>query len=107
MTPQKKDIFNLGQFEFDYPNLILTWEKQGSKLTQREADLLKLLIETPNEVIKRSIILEQIWGEDDYFLGRSLDVFISRLRKRLKPDPEIKIENVHGVGFRLSHPYKG
>ena len=107
VTPQKKDIFNLGQFEFDYPNLILTWEKQGSKLTQREADLLKLLIETPNEVIKRSIILEQIWGEDDYFLGRSLDVFISRLRKRLKPDPEIKIENVHGVGFRLSHPYKG
>ncbi|MGI9158354.1 MAG: winged helix-turn-helix domain-containing protein, partial [Saprospiraceae bacterium] len=74
---------------------------QSETLTQKEADLLKLLGEHRNEVVKRSFILETIWGKDDYFLGRSLDVFISRLRKYLKDDPRIKIENIHGVGFKF------
>ena len=71
------------------------------QLTQKEADLLKYFIKNKNEVLKRSDILETIWGEDDYFLGRSLDVFISRLRKYLKEDKTLKIENIHGVGFRF------
>jgi DNA-binding response OmpR family regulator len=75
-----------------------------SNLTEREADLLKYLVENANRVIKRSDILLSVWGEDDYFLGRSLDVFVSRLRKYLKADERITIENVHGVGFRFLVP---
>lgn len=98
---QSNDDFRLGTFEFDYSNLALKHPESDKTLTQREADLLKFLIENKNQVLKRSDILERIWGEDDYFLGRSLDVFISRLRKYLKLDENIKIENIHGVGFRF------
>ncbi len=98
---QSTDNFRLGSFEFDFPNLTLAHPDHTRTLTQREADLLKMLLENKNQVLKRSDILEKIWGEDDYFLGRSLDVFISRLRKYLKPDENLKIENIHGVGFRF------
>ena len=93
--------FNLQSFEFDYSNLSLKHGDDDRKLTQREADLLKYFADRPNTVLKRSEILETIWGEDDYFLGRSLDVFISRLRKYLRADEALKIENIHGVGFRF------
>ncbi len=99
---EEPSIYRLGQFDFDYPNLKLSFNEDDSRtLTQREADLLKIFIQNKNEVMKRSFILEAIWGEDDYFMGRSLDVFISRLRKYLKADTTLKIENIHGVGFRL------
>ncbi len=91
----------LGDYLFDYKNLSLRNGTYNKVLTQKEADLLNLFFLNQNEVIKRSDILEQVWGEDDYFLGRSLDVFISRLRKYLKQDESLKIENIHGVGFRL------
>ena len=100
-TPSTATHFKLGGYEFDYNNLELKSNGNGRTLTQREADLLKLFLEQPNQVIKRSYILEKLWGEDDYFLGRSLDVFISRLRKYLKQDESLKIENIHGVGFRF------
>jgi DNA-binding response OmpR family regulator len=93
--------FNLGRFLFDYKNLELRLGDDTKKLTQKEADLLRFFIRNKNEVVKRSDILETLWGEDDYFMGRSLDVFISRLRKYLKQDENLKIENIHGVGFRL------
>jgi len=92
---------NIGRYEFDYPNLALSCNGETNRLTQKEADLLKFLSENRNQVVKRSTILEQLWGEDDYFLGRSLDVFISRLRKYLRQDENIKIENIHSVGFRF------
>jgi two-component system, OmpR family, response regulator VicR len=91
----------IGTYEFDYKNLSLSTEGYSETLTQKEADLLKLLNEHRNQVIKRSFILETIWGKDDYFLGRSLDVFISRLRKYLGLDERIKVENIHGVGFKF------
>lgn len=91
----------LGLYQFNYDNLHLSTDGFSKTLTQKEADLLKLFIENSNQVLKRSSILEALWGEDDYFMGRSLDVFISRLRKYLKLDEQIKIENIHGVGFRL------
>jgi DNA-binding response OmpR family regulator len=91
----------IGNYMFDYKNLSLTTEGYSETLTQKEADLLKLLNEHRNQVVKRSFILETIWGKDDYFLGRSLDVFISRLRKYLSLDDRIKIENIHGVGFKF------
>lgn len=94
-------LLQVGNFELDYPNLTLVNGSEEKKLTQRETDLLKLLIEHKNQVLQRGIILEKLWGENDYFLGRSLDVFISRLRKYLKTDSNLKIENIHGVGFRL------
>lgn len=89
----------VGIFEFDHQNLMLSNGDETNKLTQKEADLLSLLSEHRDQVIRRSFILEHLWGKDDYFLGRSLDVFISRLRKYLRADSNLKIENVHGVGF--------
>ncbi len=92
---------SLGKFTFDHRNLKLTSEDGSSNLTQKEADLLKLLLDNKNNTLTRESILKKLWGENDYFLGRSMDVFISRIRKHLRPDPRLKIENVHGVGFRL------
>ena len=96
-----QDNSKLGMFSFDYRNLKLSTENGSTNLTQKEADLLKLLLDNKNNTLTRENILKKLWGENDYFLGRSMDVFISRIRKHLRPDPNLKIENVHGVGFRL------
>lgn len=100
-TPRSNAPVMIGHYSFDYKNLNLGNGSYSETLTQKEADLLKLLNENKNQVVKRSFILETIWGKDDYFLGRSLDVFISRLRKYLSLDERIKIENIHGVGFKF------
>ncbi|MCB9295971.1 MAG: response regulator transcription factor [Lewinellaceae bacterium] len=100
-TPAPAGRFRLGKFELDHDNLTLHQGGESLQLTQKEADLLRLFAENPNQVLKRSDILKQVWGDDDYFLGRSLDVFISRLRKYLRADESLKVENIHGVGFRL------
>lgn len=94
--------YGIGIFTFNPEALILECESGNKRLTQREANLLELFCLNKNEVLKRSDILERIWGTDDYFLGRSLDVFISRLRKYLKEDPNLEITNYHGVGFQLN-----
>ena len=91
----------LGNYVFDPVNLTLTIGDQKTELTQMEADLLKLFIAQKGTLIKREEILKTVWNSDDYFLGRSLDVFISKLRKYLKADPNIEIVNQFGVGFRL------
>ncbi len=89
-------------FAFNRANLTLTIPGQSAQtLTQREADVLACLLARPNEVIRRDELLIAVWGDDDYFMGRSLDVFISRLRKRLAGAETVRIENLHGVGFRL------
>jgi len=93
--------YRVGKYEFDYENLQLVLGSETRTLTQKEADLLRFFLDHSNQVVKRSVILEQLWGEDDYFLGRSLDVFISRLRKYLNGDGSLKIENIHGVGFKF------
>jgi two-component system response regulator VicR len=103
VVKEESHLFQIGDFTFDHKNLQLKNESIKRQLTQKEADLLKYFIENKNVVLKRSDILETLWGEDDYFLGRSLDVFISRLRKYLKEDETLKIENIHGVGFRFNH----
>ena len=96
-----KDLFTIGKYEFDYPNLTLKSNAESQKLTLREAEILKLLLQNKNQLVKREDILLQLWGNDDYFLGRSLDVFISKLRKYLGDDASIKIINYHSVGFKL------
>ena len=98
----KQDTMIIGSLTFDYRNLSIKGAESHEKiLTQREADLLKILFENKNNIIKREEILEKVWGQNDYFLGRSMDVFISRLRKYLSEDPSVKIDNIHGVGFKM------
>jgi DNA-binding response OmpR family regulator len=96
--------YTLGSYQFDFSNLKLTTATITQQLTQKEADLLKYFCEHQNIVIKRDEILTQIWGKDDYFLGRSMDVFITKLRKHLKQDPELDIQTIHGVGFKFVVP---
>lgn len=93
---------NIGKYTFDYKNQLLRFEDEEKKLTQREALLLNLLADNKGEIVKRDFLLKEVWGTDDYFAGRSMDVFISRLRKYLAKDPSIEIINYHSVGFKLS-----
>ncbi len=95
------EVIKLRSYTFDYNNLLVRHGEEESSLTQKEADLLMFFSKHQNQLVKRSDILLALWGEDDYFLGRSMDVFITRLRKYLKKDEGIKIENVRGVGFRF------
>jgi DNA-binding response OmpR family regulator len=93
--------YSIGDFNFDCKNFSLHHITGNKTLTQKEAEVLKLLCSNKDRVLKREEILTTVWGDDDYFMGRSLDVFISKLRKYLKDDPRVEIVNYHGVGFRL------
>jgi DNA-binding response OmpR family regulator len=93
---------SIGDFEFYPDDLTLSINGNSRTLTLKESELIRYFAANSNKVLSRNEILENIWGSDDYFLGRSLDVFISRLRKYFKPDPNIKITNLHGIGFRFS-----
>ncbi len=95
-------VVTIGSFILDFNNLILKNEMDQVRLTQKEAELLKYLVINKNNILRKEQILKDIWGNDDYYLSRSLDVFISRLRKYLNPDTSITIENIHGIGFRLN-----
>lgn len=93
--------FKIGEYTFDYKNMNLTIGEQEKSLTRKESSLLKLLCEHKNNLLTREKALKVVWGNDDYFIGRSMDVFITKLRKHLKEDPAISITNVHGSGFKL------
>jgi DNA-binding response OmpR family regulator len=94
-------LIELGTYQFDSSNFKLKNSEGEKVLTSREAEILKQLYLHRDRVLKREEILMAVWGNDDYFLGRSLDVFISKLRKYLKDDPAVQIINYHGVGFKL------
>jgi DNA-binding response OmpR family regulator len=98
--PEEK-VFNVSTFIFDTENLTLTLNGTAQSLTKKEAQILKILYKFKNQVLPREVILNTVWGQDDYFVGRSLDVFITKLRKYLKEDERIQILNIHGVGFKL------
>lgn len=98
---EEKNQFEIGGFSFDYPSQLLEIENDQQKLTTKEAELLKLLCLNLNKVLEREIALKLIWGNDNYFTGRSMDVFITKLRKYLKKDPSVEIVNVHGTGYKL------
>lgn len=100
MRPQNS-IINIGKYSFDSTNLLLTLNGSEQKLTPKEASLLKLLCSYRNNLLPRDTALKEIWGDSDYFIGRSMDVFIARLRKYLSHDPDVVIQNVHGSGFKL------
>jgi DNA-binding response OmpR family regulator len=98
---RENNSFSLGEFLFDGKNFKLSHPAGEKTLTQKEAEVMKLLCCNRERVLKREEILKAVWGDDDYFMGRSLDVFISKLRKYLKEDPNVEIVNYHGVGFKL------
>lgn len=96
----KKEI-KIGAYTFDTANFILSHPEFEKKLTKKEAQILKMLCKFENQVLPREIVLNGVWGQDDYFVGRSLDVFITKLRKYLGKDESVTIENIHGIGFKL------
>ncbi|MEO7522960.1 MAG: response regulator transcription factor [Ferruginibacter sp.] len=100
-TDAKNNLYKVGSYQFDPANFVLYNDHEEVSLTQREAELLKFFLDNKNQVLKREQILNSLWGQDDYFLGRSLDVFVSRLRKILTKDNRVKIENIHSIGFKF------
>jgi len=91
----------IGNLSFNYRDLMLYNDEERQQLTQREADLLRYLALNPNRVLKREEILMNVWGKEDYFLGRSMDVFITKIRKHLKAQPGVELQTIHGIGFKF------
>ncbi|NMM46766.1 response regulator transcription factor [Marinigracilibium pacificum] len=98
---EKSGELKFGDFEFDYTQRILNHQGNTTKLTTKEAELLKLLVQNKNKTLDRSMALNRIWKDDSYFNARSMDVYIAKLRKMLKPDETVQILTVHGEGFKL------
>lgn len=95
------DKFEIGAYFFDYTSQVITYKGQQQKLSTKEAELLRLLCLKKNDVLTREEALVKIWHDDNYFTGRSMDVFLSKLRKYLREDPNVEIVNVHGKGYKL------
>jgi DNA-binding response OmpR family regulator len=98
---RKSDSYTIGGYSFDPLNQMLVFKDQTIKLTTKESELLELLCRHGNEILERNFALKTIWIDDNYFNARSMDVYITRLRKYLKKDPSVKILNVHGRGYKL------
>ena len=94
-------VFKFGSFIFDSQNMMLSINGKEQHLTRKESELLKVLCLNKNQLLTRENALKYVWGDDDYFIGRSMDVFITKLRKYLKDDPHVSIANVHGTGFKF------
>lgn len=100
----KQEKYPIGHYEFDFSNQVLTINEEERRLTKKEALLLRLLCQNKNTLVRRETALTNIWGADDYFMGRSMDVYIAKLRRYLGDDPDVAIANVHGTGFKLEVP---
>ena len=107
MFSEIKQEYNFGKIQFSYTDLRLINPEGSFTIKQKEADLLQFLCQHPNRILKREEILLAVWGKNDFFLGRSMDVFMSRIRKYLHTDPSVLLETVHGIGFRFSVPANG
>ncbi len=93
--------FEIGKYKFDYTNYLLSSPSGQRRLTKKEAEVLRLLCLNKNQIVKREVALKNIWGDDDYFMGRSMDVYITKLRKFLKDDENVSIVNIPRTGFKL------
>jgi DNA-binding response OmpR family regulator len=98
---KKEDSYIIGHYTFEHLKQILSYREQQIKLTTKESELLELLCRNENLILERNFALKAIWTDDNYFNARSMDVYISRLRKYLSKDPSVKIVNVHGRGYKL------
>lgn len=94
-------VFQIGSYTFDYDHQQLSRQNTSNRLTSKESELLKLFCQNMNQPISRSFALKMIWGDDSYFNARSMDVYVTKLRKHLKEDPDVQIMNLHGEGFKL------
>jgi DNA-binding response OmpR family regulator len=101
LEQKKAETITIGEYLFDFPKQALRFRESEQNLTHRESHLLFHLCKNKNQVLDRSLILKKLWGDDDFFNGRSMDVFITKLRKKLKDDPNISIVNVRGYGYKL------
>lgn len=101
---QQPSLFQVGEYEFDFANQSLIWNGKKQLITTKEAEILRLLCINKGKLLDRQTTLRELWGESDYFNRRSMDVFISKLRKYLSEDSNVKITNVHGKGFVLEAP---
>jgi DNA-binding response OmpR family regulator len=101
ITTDQGIVFNIGKYTFNYSNQVLIGFGHERRLTKKEAEVLRLLCINKNKILRREIALKMIWGEDDYFMGRSMDVYITKLRKFLEDDPDVNITNIHRTGFML------
>jgi DNA-binding response OmpR family regulator len=99
--PNDQNIYKIGLFTFDVLKQILSHDNEEVKLTTKESELLRLLVANANKVLERNYALKAIWIDDNYFNARSMDVYITKLRKHLKDDPSVEIINVHGKGYKL------
>lgn len=97
-------VFQIGKFIFDSQKQLLTYRNESKKLTTKESELLSLLAANANEILERNYALKTIWVDDNYFNARSMDVYITKLRKLLKDDPDVAIINIHGKGYKLITP---
>ena len=97
----RADIYTIGKFTFDVTKQLLIYQEQPRKLTTKESELLELLCRHRNEVLERNFALKSIWIDDNYFNARSMDVYITKLRKYLSKDESVEILNIHGRGYKL------
>jgi DNA-binding response OmpR family regulator len=104
MFAETAEEFVIGNSVFSYKELTIRTPEGVYTLRPKEADLLKFLCNFPNRILKREEVLLAVWSKDDFFLGRSMDVYMTKLRKYLKGDPDVAIETIHGVGFRFRVP---
>ncbi len=102
MSLPEKDVYEIGRFIFNSKLRILTIADKEIKMSPKEGQLLEMLAQNPNGLISREVALKKIWGSDDYFTARSMDVYITKLRKYLSDDPSLNIKNIHGSGFQLT-----
>ncbi|WP_460951826.1 response regulator transcription factor [Spirosoma daeguense] len=100
-TISEPNMYQIGSFAFDYQHQLLQHNGSSQKLTSKESELLKLLAQNLNQPVSRSFALKMVWGDDSYFNARSMDVYVTKLRKYLKEDPAVQLVNVHGEGFKL------
>lgn len=98
---KQADIFSIGQYTFNYPHQTLQISDQTETLSHREAEILRMLCQHANDVMHRKPVLLELWGDDSFFNARSMDVFITKLRKKLKADPSVQIVNIRGIGYKL------
>ena len=99
----KQDVEHIiiGEYSFNFTKQTIDYKDEKTQLTHREADLLFYLFQQKNDVLDRTFILKKLWGNDDFFNARSMDVFISKLRKKLQKDTNIQILNIRGFGYKL------
>lgn len=100
-TEDETEVFHIGAYLFDHNKQTLDFRNQVTKLTHRESEILRLLCINRNQVVERSFVLKKVWGDDNFFNARSMDVFITKLRKHLQNDTNVEILNVRGIGYKM------